>query len=331
METVIDLAAIPREFPQFGKSLSNILRNSDAVFGREGGGCGGGRGCDCGAGCGCGCGNCGVDAVSPLLVLNSSNGRADGGRADASLGGLFANQLAGFVNNWEGGGETSVGCPCDKEEKECRKCIEEAGKADVGKRSVARAKCLISGGLGPCGAYYQCRHAYESLLSDSEKDAFRKRCPPYEYRVGPLNPGSCCIYVKCRDMIGFPLVSHCAIEKVGCDGTSVMYESHPDPGNVPGAPAITKNKPGNENQRWTRMYRKCWDCDESGDEPAECARLNDDFVRSYPGGSRWKANGNNCNAFAGWAAWHLMGISMCGLPFTPGGNRWPNRYLAGEQ
>lgn len=59
--TTMDLAAIPRDLPQFGKSLKNLMRPADEVFGSQeekGGSCGcSGGECGCGGSCGgaCGC------------------------------------------------------------------------------------------------------------------------------------------------------------------------------------------------------------------------------------------------------------------------------------
>lgn len=58
---VMDLAAVPREFPQFGRLLSNVARTREGVFASES------RACDCrcdGSSSvpGCGCVECGGDA-----------------------------------------------------------------------------------------------------------------------------------------------------------------------------------------------------------------------------------------------------------------------------
>jgi hypothetical protein len=61
----MDLAAIPREFPQFGKSIWNVSRDRGSVFGDQSGdgeggcahSCGGSCGEECGGQCGGSCAN----------------------------------------------------------------------------------------------------------------------------------------------------------------------------------------------------------------------------------------------------------------------------------
>jgi hypothetical protein len=54
----MELASIPREFPQFGRHLSSLVRPASEVFGQQGSRKGKGS-CGCGGGKGsCGCGNC---------------------------------------------------------------------------------------------------------------------------------------------------------------------------------------------------------------------------------------------------------------------------------
>lgn len=52
----MELASIPREFPQFGKHLSSLVRPASEVFAKESCGCGGSGACGCGGDCGGGCG-----------------------------------------------------------------------------------------------------------------------------------------------------------------------------------------------------------------------------------------------------------------------------------
>jgi hypothetical protein len=97
-----DLAAIPREYPQFGKSVWNVGRRREEVFGGQGSdvgkGCGSSRGEGLGKGCGCKGGGCGglqasIPTVPDAAVWPSARASAREYR-DAS------NASGGEVSTW---------------------------------------------------------------------------------------------------------------------------------------------------------------------------------------------------------------------------------------
>jgi hypothetical protein len=145
-----DLAAIPREFPQFGKSVWNLGRTREEVFGGKGSKCstagaGSGKCTDAGCGCsGCGCegGSCGCSSSGGC---GSTGGRhaqdAEGdpfglGDPQVPVGPVYAARRewgprarGGLIRRIEGGEEP---CPndCRFMTAEISRCCREASESE---------------------------------------------------------------------------------------------------------------------------------------------------------------------------------------------------------
>jgi hypothetical protein len=96
MDAVFDIAAVPRDLPQFGKSLANLQRTSDQVYGTPGGNGGSaGNGCSCN-GSGCGCSQC-VDGEGAACATAEDQTM---GRYPESVGKFESNAIA--TGPWHG-------------------------------------------------------------------------------------------------------------------------------------------------------------------------------------------------------------------------------------
>jgi len=85
-----DLTAIPREFPQFGKSVWNLGRTREEVFGGDGSKCGtAGAGSGKCAEAGCGCSGCGCEGGSCGCSSGGGCGSAGGRHAQDAEGDPF--------------------------------------------------------------------------------------------------------------------------------------------------------------------------------------------------------------------------------------------------
>jgi len=103
--TTMDLAAIPRDLPQFGKSLKNLMRPADEVFGSQeekGGSCGcSGGECGCGGSCGgaCGCAGRVPASDSEYAEAWTAYDADDEMSSDSSANAIARSYLKGIVSN----------------------------------------------------------------------------------------------------------------------------------------------------------------------------------------------------------------------------------------
>lgn len=134
MQGIMDLAAIPREFPQFGKSAKNIMMPRGVVFGGVREQCCSADERDSDRGCGCGCSGgcagparCGGDCCAGDRVTFGgrsawSRSTQGGGRPDLPYRGT------GHEPHLET--EIDNDCPdyCIRMAKECKECCDFARK-----------------------------------------------------------------------------------------------------------------------------------------------------------------------------------------------------------
>jgi len=241
---------------------------------------------------------------------------------------------------------TTTDCPCLDELERCKKCIADAMREDTPKkRNFAKSKCT----RGPCGEYLRCITEYEMKLTPGELKAFRLKCPRFDWSLERTTPQYCCVQIRCRGMraripyLGITLgeweeiVAHCVAVKISCDGSREVWEVTPTEPTPPAKrlrPAITKHT-GSYMSGPRRVHgdpftvaEGCWECnpDDRLDvtDPPGCAKLNDEFVKKYPGGGAYDATGDNCNSFAGWVEAQILGTRTLGCKGAPyyGGGRY---------
>ena len=203
--------------------------------------------------------------------------------------------------------------------------------------------------VDPTAPSGECREARRRALNACEE--YRRKVmslPPEMRALCPYAPDipecapQCCIRIICRDMASdrdtvVPGIDHCAVEKVGCDGGRVLWESTPTTaadGNESYAPVFSPVTPA-IRRTTSRMYQSanreddwdarnvgwvvaemCQDCTGSENgwaEPSPCSDLNDEWVRQYPGGEQWGIGiagfAPSCNSFAAYAEAEFMGTS----------------------
>jgi hypothetical protein len=208
-------------------------------------------------------------------------------------------------------------CPCEDEEKACRRCIDQARSQPTPvARRIASQQCLVR---GPCATYLQCRYAYMSSMAAEEMADFLRRCPPFEWDMEPLREPKCCVGWGCRKIHGPVLFLHCYLVKRGCDGKRTVFELNPTR-PIPETGDVVEQLGeilwavyGEKFYGDRGVLERCWPCkreDKDGrigwTNPEECDCITGMKVRKeypFPRNEQYRYSGPNSNTFASfWAA-----------------------------
>ena len=347
----MELASIPRELPQFGRHLSSLARPASEVFGQQGARKGKGS-CQCGGGkgsCGCGGGNCSSGCGSSGCETQTQPPHTQDPQAPASPG-PYVPPPPSYPIPPEG-----TPCPCVELAKKVDECNREKKRYEwtTEELNAYNERCQkVFDEYDKC--YMQWMRDWVWQHNEYTEWAAR-HCRHRSW--SPIHESRCCISIICRGMSLFAglhspgLLNHCAVEKESCNNLRTVYESTPtsaEAGNaVMGAgtfeqltPALRKTHsrrymPIGEGKHklfpmsnaWI-IASKCWPCGQGqGDHPM-CARLNDDYVKNFPGADDWGigilrlcGTSPSCNSFASYVEQDLLGTSFTQLELGAWGSR----------
>ena len=343
----MDIAELPRAFPQFGRSVRNLVRTrrevfmptikpSDSVSWEAGPArdCGGQVGGNCGCGGGCACGNrCGRKTKLPKFDSRVSSVGQGGGvgpsRRESGRG--------------DPGFPVGPGDPPPPREPCPIGCLGLHAQATAECSHGCTAKCLDVSHM-----YAECQR-WMALYGHADVSG----CPA----LGPCwdkecRNRKCCVALVCRPLAGMSGIitgaSHCGMLKKDCHNKLTLYEMLADPPPfanrqlgkyVYAIPSLGPRRDPPDLTKYLAQYRirkkGCWSCGNSCTDNPACAVINDDTMGDYPFKDTYDypiANSSGCknsNTFAHWMANHVWTDWDIAGEYVPGESSWCPDWLPG--